>query len=108
MAPAAAAFSPQLWPRLWKKARATIPAATTVWRTIEPKRFLRRFSSARSSSGFQLRSAAMFSRALLVFDGTGDDADVGNSCLFDGVHNGGEGAKGDALVGAKIDDAFGR
>src|SRR5947209_16633803 len=110
MAPAAAAFSPQLWPRLWKKASATTPAATAAWRMIEPKRFLRRFSSAKFSSGFQLRSAAMgsFSRVLLVFDRTGDDADVGDSGLLDGIHHRSERAEGDALVGAKVDDALGR
>ena len=37
----------------------------------------------------------------------GDDADVGDACLFDGVHDGSESTEGDGLVGAEIDDAFG-
>ncbi len=37
----------------------------------------------------------------------GDDADVGDAGLFDGVHDRGEGAEGDALVGAQVDDALG-
>ena len=40
-------------------------------------------------------------------DGLGDDGDVGDAGLLDGVHDGGEGAEGDFLVGAEIDDALG-
>src|SRR5665213_1348665 len=40
-------------------------------------------------------------------DGTGDDADVGDAGLLDGIHDGGEGSEGNTLVGAEIDDAFG-
>ena len=37
----------------------------------------------------------------------GDDADVGDASLFDGIHDRGEGAEGHALVGPEVDDAFG-
>ncbi len=50
-------------------------------------------------------SCEMENRELLL-DGLGDDADVGDAGLFDGVHDGGEGAKGDLLVGADVDDFF--
>jgi hypothetical protein len=43
----------------------------------------------------------------LLLQGLGDDADVGDAGLFDGIHDGGEGAEGDALVGAEVDDALG-
>ena len=42
---------------------------------------------------------------LLLVEGLGDDADVGDAGLLDGVHHGGEGAEGDLLVGADVDDA---
>ena len=38
----------------------------------------------------------------------GDDADVGDPGLFDCIHDGREGAEGNALVGAEVDDALGR
>ena len=37
----------------------------------------------------------------------GHNADVGDAGLLDGIHDGGEGAKGYALVGPQIDDALG-
>jgi hypothetical protein len=37
----------------------------------------------------------------------GDDADVGDASLLDGIHYRGEGSERDSLVGTKIDDAFG-
>ena len=42
----------------------------------------------------------------LVLDRLRDDADVGDAGVFDGVHDGGEGAEGDAFVGADVDDAL--
>ena len=42
-----------------------------------------------------------------LLDGTGDDADVGDASLLDGIHDGGEGSEGNTLVGAEIDDALG-
>ncbi len=46
-------------------------------------------------------------RELFVLDGAGNDADVGDAGLLHGVHDGGEGSEGNALVGAKVDDALG-
>ncbi len=43
----------------------------------------------------------------LLLQGLGDDADVGDAGLLDGVHDGGEGSEGNALVGAEVDDALG-
>src|SRR5271168_2630224 len=37
-----------------------------------------------------------------------DDADVGDAGLLDGIHDRGEGAKGDALIGPEIDNSFAR
>jgi hypothetical protein len=43
-------------------------------------------------------------RGSLLLDGLGDDADVGDAGLLDCVHDGGEGAEGDGLIGADVDD----
>ena len=43
----------------------------------------------------------------LLLQRLGDDADVGDAGLLDGVHDRGEGAEGHALVGAQVDDALG-
>ncbi len=37
----------------------------------------------------------------------GDDADVGDAGLLDGIHDRGEGTEGNAFVGPQVDDAFG-
>jgi hypothetical protein len=39
----------------------------------------------------------------LLLDGLGDDADVGDAGLFDGIHYRGEGSEGDSLIGADVD-----
>ncbi len=44
---------------------------------------------------------------LLLLQRLGDDADVGDARLFDGVHDGGEGSEGNLFVSAKIDDPLG-
>ena len=36
----------------------------------------------------------------------GDDTDVGNAGLAEGVDDGAEGAEGDGFVGAEVDDVF--
>ena len=42
----------------------------------------------------------------LLLKRLGDDADVGDAGLLDGIHHRGKGAEGHALVGAQVDDAF--
>src|SRR5271170_5138489 len=37
----------------------------------------------------------------------GDDADVGDAGLLDGIHDRGEGAKRNSLIGSQVDDALG-
>uniref|UniRef100_E6QHZ2 Uncharacterized protein n=1 Tax=mine drainage metagenome TaxID=410659 RepID=E6QHZ2_9ZZZZ len=46
--------------------------------------------------------------ALFGIERLSDNADVGDACLFDGIHDGGEGSEGNAFVGAKVDDLMGR
>ena len=43
----------------------------------------------------------------LRFQRLRDDADVGDAGLLDRIHDRGEGAERNALVGSQIDDAFG-
>ncbi len=43
----------------------------------------------------------------LLLQRLGDDADVGDAGLLDGIHDRGEGAEGHALVGPQVDDALG-
>jgi hypothetical protein len=40
--------------------------------------------------------------------GLGHDADVGNACLLDRIHDAGKGSKGHPLIGAQIDDLVSR
>jgi hypothetical protein len=42
-----------------------------------------------------------------AFKRAGDDGDVGDAGLLNGVHDGGEGAEGHLLIGADVDDALG-
>ena len=44
----------------------------------------------------------------LLLDRLGDNADVGDAGLLDGIHDRRKGAKRNALVGSQIDDALGR
>lgn len=44
------------------------------------------------------------SLAIAVGDGLGDDADIGNAGLAEGVDNGAESAEGNGLIGAEVDD----
>ena len=39
-----------------------------------------------------------------AFDGAGDDGDVSDASLLHGVHDAGECAEGDALIGAQVND----
>src|ERR1700761_482541 len=103
MAPALEAFSPQLWPLVWKrKAQPRIAPAMRPWNTIEPTKFAASLSSLSLSN---VRVVAMSPSSLL--DRLGDDADVGNAGLLDGIHDGGEGAEGYAFIGPQVDDPFG-
>ena len=46
-------------------------------------------------------------RGRFGFERLGDDGDVGDAGLFNGIHDGGECAEGDVFVGAEIDDLMG-
>ena len=48
----------------------------------------------------------MRASAVPVVDGLGDDADVGDAGLAESVDDGTEGAEGNGLVGADVDDVF--
>ena len=72
---------------------------------MEPTKFAPSLSGLLSLSRLNVRDVAMSPSSLL--DRLGDDADVGDAGLLDGIHDGGEGAKGDALVGSEVNDALG-
>ncbi len=59
-----------------------------------------RWSSCGVRDGLSLSGRSYGRRSPSVLDWTRDDADVGDACAFDGVHDRGEGAEGDLFVGA--------
>src|SRR5580704_1449826 len=80
-------------------------AATRPCRTTEPAKVRPSLSLSMYSPWPSWKLVAMTPSSGL--QRLGDDADVGNASLLDGIHDRSEGTEGHALVGPEIDDAFG-
>src|SRR6266550_7464030 len=81
-------------------AAATRPCNTREPAKVRPSLSLSMYSPWPSWKFVAMTPSSRFQRL-------GDDADVGDAGLFDGIHHRGEGAEGHTLVGPEVDDAFG-
>jgi hypothetical protein len=112
MEPATGFWSPQVLPWGWRKDAPIRAASAAAWSAMARVKSTPMPVSpglrwrVQLAAGFGLAGRVDMIGLLgrLLFQGLGDDADVGDAGLLDGVHDGGEGSEGDALVGAEIDD----
>src|SRR5580698_843130 len=65
-------------------------AVMARWKPADQARARPQLSCSKKISAFRA----------IFFQGLSDDADVGDARLFDGVHDGREGAEGNVLIGA--------